>query len=107
MNRRSPSRRRPLRALCRTLSAALPAMVPPCLQAQAPEQPAQIITTDTVEYCEVLEDMVVRRGSHLPEVRKLLIEGRLMCEHGDVRPGIARLRQALVLSHHGRPVPRP
>jgi hypothetical protein len=61
------------------------------------------ITTDTLEYCVNLQQMVVQRGSRLPEVHKLLNEGRRMCDHGEIRAGIARLRQALILSRHHTP----
>jgi hypothetical protein len=81
-----------------TLCAALPALSSPAARSQEP--PAQIITTDTLEYCINLQQMVVQRGSRLAEVRRLLVEGKRMCDHGDIREGITRLRQALVISHH-------
>jgi hypothetical protein len=82
--------------LIRTLMTALPSLAMPGALAQ--EIPTASITTDTLEYCVSLQHMVVQRGSRLPDVQRLLVEGRRMCDHGEIRVGIARLRQAMILS---------
>ncbi len=82
--------------LIRTLLTALPSLAIPGALAQ--EIPTASITTDTLEYCVSLQHMVVQRGSRLPEVQHLLKEGRRMCDHGEIRVGILKLRQALILS---------
>jgi len=59
-------------------------------------------TTDTPEYCLYLQDRVqnlVRVASSPPprEATQLSTEGQRMCEHGQTRGGIMRLRRALML----------
>ncbi len=87
------------RWLIRTLWALLPVLVSTGA-GRAEDPPVQIITTDTPEYCVTLQQMVEGLHSPMPEVKHLLNEGRLMCDHGDIRPGIARLRRALILGRH-------
>lgn len=63
---------------------------------------AERVTTDTPEYCLHLHDLLggqLRglRGQPSTEVTDLSREGQLMCDQGQVRAGILRLRQALVL----------
>lgn len=63
---------------------------------------AEEVTTDTPEYCLHLLDMVsdmVRRSVHPPphEVTELSSQGQRMCDHGQTRGGILRLRRALLL----------
>jgi hypothetical protein len=82
--------------LIRTVLTTLPSLAIPGALAQ--EIPTASITTDTLEYCVSLQHMVVQRGSRLAEVQHLLTEGRRMCDHGEIRVGILRLRQALILS---------
>jgi len=65
--------------------------------------PAQI-TTDTPAYCVQLQQQVGRevRAAAAPppaDVRLLSDEGQHLCDRGEVRGGIARLRRALVLMH--------
>jgi hypothetical protein len=83
-----------------TVASTLACLAAPAAMAQ--EEPTLEITTDTLEYCITLQHMVVQRGSRLPEVQRLLNEGRRMCDHGEIRVGIARLRQAMILSR--RPI---
>jgi hypothetical protein len=71
--------------------------------AQEP-QPAMVLT-DTVEYCTHLEHLIQERPIRPPEVNRLFAEGRRMCEHGELRRGISRLRSAIWLLHHKAPVP--
>lgn len=59
------------------------------------------VTTDTPQYCLQLLDEVseqVRVYAHPPqEVTNLSTEGQRMCDQGQTRGGIMRLRRALVL----------
>jgi hypothetical protein len=69
------------------------------------EEPVAHVTTDTPEYCLQLLDRVsamVNVASAPPpsEVTSLSTEGQRMCDHGQLRGGIARLRRALLLLQH-------
>jgi hypothetical protein len=74
------------------------AVMPLPVAGQAP--PPQV-TTDTPQYCLQLLDEVseqVRVVAHPPEeVTNLSTEGQRMCDQGQTRGGIMRLRRALVL----------
>ena len=72
----------------------------PCL-AQEPQSFA--LTSDTPAYCAQLARQVTERHSAVPDVQRLLAEGRDMCDRGQIRGGIRRLRRALVLLHHKTP----
>jgi hypothetical protein len=69
-------------------------------------QPApQRVTSDTPEYCLRLSDRVselVRVTSPPPpeEVTALSSEGHRMCDQGQTRGGILRLRRALMMMMH-------
>jgi hypothetical protein len=68
-------------------------------------QPPQQVTSDTPEYCLHLLDRVSEmvRGAPGPppqEVTFLSSEGQRMCDQGQTRGGILRLRQALMLMLH-------
>jgi hypothetical protein len=70
----------------------------------APQAPMEV-TTDTPEYCEHLvnrvRDLVEIAAPPPPrEVANLSVEGQRMCEHGQIRGGIMRLRRALMLMMH-------
>ena len=63
------------------------------------------VTSDTPEYCRYLHSRVdsqVHLASSPPprEVTDLSAEGERMCEHGQTRGGIMRLRRALLLLMH-------
>ncbi|HTZ69501.1 MAG TPA: hypothetical protein VMB71_02525 [Acetobacteraceae bacterium] len=58
------------------------------------------VLSDTVEYCGTLQHLIVQHPVRPPDVNHLLVEGRRMCDHGEIRPGIFRLRRALWLLHH-------
>ena len=62
-------------------------------------QPVAELTTDTPEYCSHLVDVLRRteRGRPPPtqEVVELSGQGEMMCEHGDARRGVLRLRRAM------------
>ncbi len=69
------------------------------------QPPPQPVTSDTPEYCLHLSDrvseMVRVAGSPPPrEVTFLSSEGQRMCDQGQTRGGIMRLRRALVLMMH-------
>jgi hypothetical protein len=68
----------------------------------AGQSPPQQVTSDTPEYCLHLLDRVselVRVAATPPpqEVTYLSSEGQRMCDQGQTRGGILRLRQALML----------
>ncbi len=58
------------------------------------------LTTDTPAYCAQLARQVAEHHSPLLDVQRLLAEGREMCEQGQIRGGIRRLRRALVMLRH-------
>jgi hypothetical protein len=65
----------------------------------------QLVTSDTPEYCLHLQGRVsemVRVASVPPpaEVSLLSSEGRRMCDQGQTRGGIVRLRRALMILTH-------
>lgn len=65
------------------------------------QQGPVIVLTDTAEYCDQLQHRIQERAPWPSEVKRLYTEGRQMCDHGDIRVGINRLRQALrILNHH-------
>lgn len=71
----------------------------------AGQAPAQRVTTDTPEYCLKLLDRVselVRLAATPPpqDVTQLSSEGQKMCDQGQTRGGILRLRRALMLMMH-------
>jgi hypothetical protein len=64
------------------------------------------ITTDTPEYCQKLltriGDLVRLATAPVPrEANDLTVEGQRMCNHGQTRGGIMRLRTALMLMKKG------
>ena len=66
------------------------------------------VTTDTVEYCFHLFDQVsdLLHAARRPpprEVTDLTTEGQRMCDHGQTRGGIIRLRRALMLIRQTEP----
>jgi hypothetical protein len=61
------------------------------------QEKPMLITSDTMEYCGLLQSRLAKAGPATPEVRRLTAEGQAMCDHGEVRGGIVRLRRALVL----------
>ena len=65
-------------------------------QAGEPDTPMPVIT-DTPEYCSHLETKIMAHSKRPPDVKQLLLEGHMLCDHGQVREGIAHLRRALLL----------
>ena len=71
------------------------------VSSQAPME----VTTDTPAYCRYLADRlhILVQAAHVPpshEVADLSTEGQRMCTVGQTRPGIMRLRLALMLITH-------
>lgn len=64
------------------------------------EVPVQV-TTDTANYCVLLAWRMGLLPQPSSQALRLAAEGRALCTRGDVRDGIRRLREALLLS---RPV---
>ena len=62
----------------------------------ASSQDPMTITTDTMEYCITLADRMAETDMP-PHARLLWRNGRAMCEHGQVRDGLARLRRAMLM----------
>ena len=59
------------------------------------------VLSDTLEYCVTLETRVRKQRNRPAEVEEMLREGHLLCDHGQVREGIAQLRRALVMMKRG------
>ena len=64
------------------------------------------VMTDTPEYCWHLAAEIAATPRELrnlpPDIRMLAMEGQRMCDHGLVRPGIMRLRRALMMLRAGQ-----
>lgn len=60
--------------------------------------PVEQLTTDTPEFCHhLLKRLQQAEQAHPPSPTVLALsdEGRMMCDHGEVRRGVHRLRRAL------------
>ncbi len=108
----------PAPPLCETEDGSLPGMAPLARAlgigvaaiwlAAMPvvgQPPPQQVISDTPQYCLYLLDQVsdMVRGAPVPppqEVTFLSSEGQRMCDQGQTRGGIQRLRRALVLMMH-------
>jgi hypothetical protein len=65
-----------------------------------------IVTSDTAEYCGVLMNKIsgLSHAAAMPvpiEAAMLSEEGERMCDRGQTRGGIMRLRRALAILMHG------
>jgi hypothetical protein len=73
------------------------------LRAGAQSAPMEVIT-DTPAYCQHLSDQVSQKARAMeqppPEVMRLSDEGERLCDEGQVRGGIMRLRRAWLLMLH-------
>ena len=69
------------------------------LDAGNPNAPVPVLS-DTPEFCTLLEQRIMRWPEQPAEVRRLTVQGRLLCDHGQVRQGIASLRHALLMLKH-------
>ena len=88
------------------VAAFAPAVISPTLFAG--ESAPQIVTSDTPEYCFHLHDRITRLMDHEqppPPAQAITLsaEGVRLCEQGQPRPGILRLRRALHLMLDGAP----
>jgi hypothetical protein len=91
----------------RRLMAGLPVWLALAATARAQpaitEMPPTRVTSDSPEFCAQLSDMLrqdVRTHQLAPvpeEVIMLGREGRRMCREGHIRPGIMRIRRALMI----------
>jgi hypothetical protein len=84
--------------------------VAPVLATASSQTGPVIITTDTPEYCQKLFDRIreaLRTATEPPPstVGSLSTEGQHLCDEGLTRPGILRLRRALLLLREGSPAP--
>jgi hypothetical protein len=75
-------------------------------QTESQQTPMEV-TTDTPEYCHQLADRVhtleVASGKPPREVSVLSVEGQKMCDQGQTRGGIMRLRKAILIMKHDDP----
>src|SRR5690349_20489229 len=88
-------------AACLLAGLLVAPMLPPHRTAAAQSTPLSL-TTDTPEYCRHLIDLLSRKvraaaGPLAPDVSVLSSDVRRMCDEGQVRRGILRLRRELVL----------
>ena len=95
----TPLIRRRAHALCLVLGLCCAAR-----GALAQGRPAEV-TSDTPEYCAQLAERIqaMERGAREPLPHELLAlsdEGQRLCDHGQTRNGITRLRRALLLLRH-------
>jgi len=75
---------------------------PTAARAQDAQAKPVEVTSDTPEYClqllDRVSDLVRLAAEPIPrEVTDLTTEGHRMCEHGQTRGGIMRLRSALMI----------
>ncbi len=56
-----------------------------------------VVTSDTSAYCRTLSEMIAARRPLPREVRELKSQGDGMCQQGEIRGGITRLRRALLV----------
>ena len=78
-------------------------LVAPSLAAAPPADRPMAVTSDTAGYCVTLQHLAGAAANPSTEVRRLIAEGQEMCDRGEVRGGIARLRRALVVERHHAP----
>jgi hypothetical protein len=105
-NRMAQSSSLPLAAFCLMGMGLLSSGISVSAQV-GPVQPAPMeITTDTPEYCRKLlnriSDLVRLATAPVPrDASDLAAEGQRMCDHGQTRGGIMRLRSALMIMEKG------
>ena len=68
-----------------------------------PDTRTMVVTSDSSAYCRSLSGAIEAHGALPREVRELKVEGDGMCNEGQVRGGIARLRRALMVLHKEPP----
>jgi hypothetical protein len=75
-----------------------PAVLAQSLSDQAPAP----ITTDTPAYCAELARQMAQEPDPPRMAQSLLREGKFLCDEGQIRGGLARLRRALMLTREQR-----
>ena len=61
-----------------------------------PQAPMQM-TGDTMEYCMQLEHRISADPKRTAEVRQLVRQGHQLCDHGQVRLGLTKMRRAFMM----------
>ncbi len=61
----------------------------------------ECITSDTPAYCEQLATKMNTLGSMPPRAHALWLQGQALCERGQIRAGLARLRRAMIIARNG------
>jgi hypothetical protein len=78
------------------LALCLPLLLAGSVAAQSPESTPRLrVTSDSVGYCRALAARMAELPPRAEADRRLLAEGRQLCDDGHPRAGIARLRRAL------------
>lgn len=70
---------------------------------EAPDARTMIVTSDSGAYCRTLSGVIDAHGALPREVKELKTQGDWLCNEGQVRGGIARLRRALIVLHKEPP----
>ena len=68
------------------------------------DAPVLEVTTDSRAYCRTLSRQIETYRNLSREVRDLQAEGGMLCDQGQVRGGINRLRRALMAIRSGQEV---
>ncbi len=88
-----------MRSLCSLLCALMLGLPPRLAAGEQRGGPAVQVTSDTIEFCDMLARHFAREQQSRPRVAPervvLAGEGRRLCAMGLIRAGIARLRMAL------------
>jgi hypothetical protein len=61
----------------------------------------ECITSDTPAYCAKLALKMNTLGAMPPHAHALWLQGQAMCERGQIRAGLARLRRAMIIVRNG------
>lgn len=64
-----------------------------------------IVTSDSGAYCRTLSGAIEAHGTLSREVSELKTQGDGLCDEGQIRSGINRLRRALLVLTHGNMQP--
>jgi hypothetical protein len=80
------------------LGIGVSATLPGALLGRA-DQTATPVTTDTLEYCHRLAAELASAQVTPADTRQLTTDGLLLCQQGQIRGGILRLRRAMLMLH--------